>query len=301
MTHGEDRYIRNHEYSTATRIPQIPAASAPSAYDSDEISVQEVTAATHVFREGDFVCPGFFDNVNIEYFNTSFQAVDWNYNMRRNAQAILPCLYLGPSSLLKDMDCLSANGFTLLLAVRSKQSAQARLVSGESQASRLSIEADSIDVRDSQELIASLPRAIRRINDHISSPGPGNTKTWPAKKIYVFCESGNERSAMVVMAYLMVMFNLDLTTATNMVQQRRFSISIDEKMRQLMASFEAILVAKQDVEKARRAAAVDAGMQVSKKRSRPDLVDSDGDCEMDADGSQDSPTGRKPLAPFKDR
>lgn len=279
----------------------------PAIYDTDHVSSPVVTAADHVFREGEFVCPGFFDRINMDYFNTSLKLSEWNYSMRRGAQPILPFLYLGPSSFLKDLDFLSAKGFTLLLAVRSKQSAQARLVSGAGPATYLGIDADTIDVMDAQELIAALPRAVRRINDHLASADPGKTGHWPPKKVFVFCESGNERSAMVVMAYVMVMFNLDFAGALNMVQQRRFSISIEEQPRQLMMSFESILVAKRDVEASRRAAEATcpatASMPASRKRSHSILADNDAGAhdEMDVDESRDLAANRTPVAPFQDR
>lgn len=297
MLYGEDRYIRNHEYSTASRMPHIPAALEPPVYDSGTIRIEELDPTAHAFQEGEFICPGFFDRVNMDCFKAHYEIVDWNYSMRRDAQEILPSLYLGPSSALRDLDYLSVTGFTLLLGIRSRQSAQARLVSGQSQANLLGIEADSVDVMDSQELIAALPRAIRLINDHISSPSPGDAGFSP-KKVFVFCESGNERSAIVVMAYLMVMFNLDLATATSVVQQRRFSISIDDKMRHLMSNFESILAAKRDVECTRRAAATPETI-LSKKRAHVDSLGSDD--EMDIDEGPNSTDGRKPVAPFKDR
>lgn len=298
MVHGEDRYIRNHEYSTASRMPHMPAVSEPPVYDSNTIKIEDLDPTAHAFQEGEFICPGFFDKINIDCFKAHHETVEWNYNMRRNAQAILPFLYLGPSSTLKDMDYLSVTGFTLLLGIRSRQSAQARLVSGESQAKLLGIEVDSIDVMDSQELIATLPRAIRLINDHLSSPGQGDAGYSPKKKIFVFCESGNERSAIVVVAYFMVMFNLELATATSVVQRQRFSISIDDKMRLLMSNFESILEAKRDVECTRRAVATPE-MTMSRKRTHIDSLESDD--EMDIDEDSNSADGRKPMAPFKDR
>lgn len=298
------RYVRNHEYSTASRAAQLSITPAPPVYDAEHVGPGDITAADHVFREGDFICPGFFDKVSLQYFAPYFKSAEWTYSMRRDAQAILPFLYLGPSSFLKDLDFLSSNGFTLLLAVRSKQSAQARLVSGEAPAAYLGVEADTVDVLDGQELIAALPRAVRRINDHLSSPEPGKSESWPSKKIFVFCESGNERSAMVVMAYLMVMFNLDFMSALGMVQQRRFSISIEEKLRALMISFQSILVAKRDVEASRRAAATSnsatASTPASRKRSHTLLDDGESNGEMEVDDSQNQAADRKPLAPFQD-
>jgi hypothetical protein len=290
--------------------------SAPSFYDDDN-SLQEVIRPTsHDFQEGEFVCPGFFQMVNPENFVHRVVAPDWDYMMRRQAQAILPFLYLGPVSCLKDKAWLAQEGFTLLLAIRNKRSAQARLVSGEKVGAELGIEADAVDVMDNQELISAFPYAIRRINDHLVSPGPAVDSSAPGKKIFVFCESGNERSATVVIAYLMVMLNLNMAVASHLVQLRRFCICIEEPLRELLASFQSILDAKRDVQKAIQASTSNSTLAipqatVSRKRSIADRLDEptttggdtvgmDMDMNMNImdDGSIDS---RKPPAPFQDR
>ncbi|GFF26479.1 serine/threonine/tyrosine-interacting protein [Aspergillus lentulus] len=308
-------YVRTHEYISGSAKTRL-TMSAPSFYDEDN-SLQEVISPTsHDFQEGEFVCPGFFQMVNPENFVHRVVAPDWDYMMRRQAQAILPFLYLGPVSCLKDKAWLAREGFTLLLAIRNKRSAQARLVSGEKVGAELGIEADAVDVMDNQELISAFPYAIRRINDHLVASKPAVDSSAPAKKIFVFCESGNERSATVVIAYLMVMLNLNMAVASHLVQLRRFCICIEEPLRELLASFQSILDAKRDVQKAIQASTSNSTLAipqatVSRKRSIADRLDEptttggdtvgmDMDMNMNImdEGSIDS---RKPLAPFQDR
>lgn len=266
-----------------------------------------VTAETHNHRPGDFVGVDFFDKVTSRWFENPLPTKEWEYEMRRQAQMILPFLYLGPSSSVKNVDFLQANGITLLLAVRTKNYAQAKLVSGQDTAERLNIEHDSIDVLDDQELVASCPRAIRRINDHISSPEGAKIDTWPPKKVFVFCESGNDRSALIVVAYVMTMLNLPFQQALHMVQHRRFSLCFGMKMRTLLASYQAVLEAKQDVERCRRDAAEQAittspHLLASKKRNHESVrCNEAADDEMDIDDDWDSAADRRPASPFKDR
>ena len=85
---------------------------------------------------------------------------------------------------------------------------------------QLGIEAAAVDATGNPELsYESFDRAIDTINNHLISvyrqrnihkPDPEAT-TWG--KVLVFCESGNERSAAVVAAYLMAMYHLDLVSS----------------------------------------------------------------------------------------
>ncbi|KAJ9248460.1 hypothetical protein DTO207G8_7386 [Paecilomyces variotii] len=301
MTQNEQSfYIPTHEYTSgAPSQPQVAMAPAMPFYEDDPARFDTMAPESHDFEIGEFASAEFFNSVSMSDFIDRAKPIEWSYEMRRVAQLILPFLYLGPSSSLKDRDFLRTEGITLLLAIRSRQSAQARLVSGEKVAAELGIEADAIDVMDNQELIAAFPRAIRRINDHIAFS--------PHRKVLVFCESGNERSASVVIAYLMVMLNLDTVNALYTVQHRRFCVCIEEPMRILLASFESILDAKRDVAKAKRMVSSSNGMnpqvQASKKRSLSQQNETDdqeqGDTDMDMD--TDRFYDRNPSAPFQDR
>ena len=301
----QSQYVRTQEYTSGTVQPHI-STFAPLCYDEDgSYGENGISITSHDFQEGDFVCPGFFERVNPECFAHRFLAEDWRYDMRRVAQPILPFLYLGPLACLKDREFLQREGFTLLLAIRNDRSAQARLVSGERAATALGIEADSVDVSGNQELISAFPRAIRRINDHIASPTQIGFGYPIRRKVLVFCESGNERSAAVLMAYLMVMLDLDARSAHRVVQDRRFCVSLEDALRHLLASFGSILEAKKDVERTRRTATANLGLVIppvteSKKRSLDDSCVNEGD-DMDMDEYEELGIGRKPLAPFQDR
>ncbi|KAJ5950540.1 uncharacterized protein N7479_008953 [Penicillium vulpinum] len=320
----ESLYVRTQEYTAMPRNPMFISASTGTYYGlgaDDEntviVDTKRFDRESHEFAEGDFVCPGFFNLVNLGGFTRRFNPSQWNYDMRRQAQSIFPFLSLGPSACLRDFDYLRSQGFTLLLAIRSRHSALARLVSGDKAAAEVGIIADAIDVLDNQELISAFPRAIRRINDHLAgvdmgSDGVLSQSEQQKKKVLVFCESGNERSAGVVIAYIMVMLNIETFEATHMIQQRRFCVSIEDNMKLTLAAFESILSAKCDVERAKKymvrggatLAPPSAPPMLTKKRSFQDhkyddlAVDED---EMDMDMDEDPFFERKPQAPFQDR
>ncbi|CAG8908008.1 unnamed protein product [Penicillium egyptiacum] len=326
MSHNEQsHYVRTQEYTATPRYPSSTRGPGSTYYgladtgNNDTVVVDQRTfnRDSHDFAEGDFVCPGFFNRVDLGGFTRRFNPSQWNYDMRRQAQPILPFLSLGPSSCLRDADYIRSQGFTLLLAIRSRHSAQARLVSGEKAAAEVGIMADTVDVLDNQELISAFPRAIRRINDHLAGVdmGPGGMvpkSQQQKRKVLVFCESGNERSAGVVIAYIMVMLNIESVAATHMIQQRRFCVSIEDTMKYILTAFESILSAKRDVERAKRITVRGASSlappslppMLTKKRSFRDHADdalATGEGEMDMDMDEDPFHERKPNAPFQDR
>lgn len=334
MSHDlESHYVRTQEYTSAPKYPPGAGLNPALGYfglgqpddDNDTVVVDNkiFNRATHQFADGDFICPGFFNLAYLDGLTRRFNHSQWTYEMRREPQPILPFLSLGPYSCLRDLEQLRSQGFTLLLAIRSRQSAQARLVSGDKAAAQLGIQADTIDVLDNQELISAFPRAIRRINDHLAGVDENNHPRLSSsvandsshkKKVLVFCESGNERSACVAIAYIMVMLNLDTVRAAYAVQQHRFCVSIEDPMKRILAAFESILTAKRDVESAKHAniksgAATLAPPPVphvllAKKRSFADRQEYESDMtdvDMDIDDEGHSSMDRMPRAPFQDR
>ncbi|KAH7031270.1 protein-tyrosine phosphatase-like protein [Microdochium trichocladiopsis] len=200
-------------------------------------------------------------------------ALKWTWQSRRQAQPVLDFLYLGPSSVVKDRQWLKDNGFTMLLAARTSWMAEVQLLSVHRVAEELGIQAEHVDVSDNQELIRAFPSVVRKINDHmlriyreqaVSNDGHGQHEqmqttggedssmvidqhNFQRGKVLVFCESGNDRSAAVVVAYLMAVFGLDIFAACQFVQYRRFSVSLDDNLKQLLNTYQGILEAQRTV------------------------------------------------------
>ena len=227
----------------------------------------------------------------------------------------------------RDKSFLQREGITMVLAVRNTRSAQAKVL-GSKPAEELGIESKAIDVAGNQELIAAFPRAIAVINTHLSTmyqlqqakaapsttPGPAHSSVVPGK-VLVFCESGNERSATVVTAYIMAMYSTDLVKAVQIVQAQRFAVAFDDPLRNLLSTYEIMLKAKRDVIQAdsRMAGHGGAGALVtgnrtlegfasSSKRTLDDAYDDDidmngGEEHMDHERFE----RRMGSAPFHDR
>ena len=328
-------YAPTQEYSSTAKWPSGAAISGignhayynTNPFDDREVAIigkNAFSRSTHQFADDDFICHNFFSLARLNSYPRRFKYPEWVYESRRQAQEILPFLTLGPFSVLRDLDYLRSEGFTLLLAVRNQRSAQARLVSGEKAAAELGILAESIDVIDYQHLASEFPRAIRRINDHLAgvdgsalfAADPNvnfQSSACPNKKIFVFCESGNERSAAVVIAYIMVMLNMDPARAVCTVHHCRSSVTVQDSMQRHLAAFHSILTAKRDVECAKRAisSAGTASLATSPalfgnspvKRSFQDSMndeDDESDEEMAVDGKENMRAGRRGIAPFQD-
>ncbi|KAG9236173.1 hypothetical protein BJ875DRAFT_397679 [Amylocarpus encephaloides] len=228
---------------------------------------------------------------------------DWKYEYRREAQAVLPHLYLGPSSAARDVVYLQREKITLLLAIRNTASARARLLSGEKAANQLGIQAAAVDVQGNQQLIAAFPTAIGLINEHIVAMYKAyRSGVSPIKgKVLVFCESGNERSSCIVAAYIMQMYSLGLVPTIQYVQLRRFCVAFDDSLKGLLFSFCGILEARLGVLAAKTTTPLPCSLRLAPppKRSRDDTNDGEMDFGMEDDIARFD--NRAAFVPFIDR
>ncbi|KAA6410030.1 MAG: hypothetical protein FRX48_06644 [Lasallia pustulata] len=250
-------------YAWTLRVPSPPRIIVPppplDGKGMPDLTIERVPS--HDFESSGFANVEFLRTVTYGDFMTANNMVDWKYEQRRTAQRVLPFLYLGPMSAARDKGFLQGEGITMVLAVRKTMSAQAKIL-GSKAASDLHIQVAAIDVAGNQELIAAFPRATELINSHLSTiydrqQVENATRnqgihqeggTIPGKgKVLVFCESGNERAAAVVAAYMMAMYSMDLIKTIQIVQAQRFCISLDDSLKNLLRSYEIIIQAKRDV------------------------------------------------------
>ena len=202
----------------------------------------------------------FLKTVTYGHFKFREHVLDWKYEERRTAQEILPFIFLGPISAARDRAFLERNQISMVLAVRNTSSAQIKLLAPKTPI-ELGIAVANIDVADTRELISRFPAAIDVINDHLAERYQQNQAVQSQLeegqadsgqnilpgKVLVFCESGNERSAALVVAYIMTMYSKTLVEALQITHSQRFCISIDDGTRFLLRAYEDILEAKRDV------------------------------------------------------
>ncbi|KAL2165079.1 hypothetical protein VTH06DRAFT_375 [Thermothelomyces fergusii] len=169
---------------------------------------------------------------------------DWVYESRRQAQQVLSFLYLGPASAVKDRAFLQREGITMVLCARDARFAardgEGMLVGGARRAVEgLGVEVEGIDVADGRALVGAFPVAAARVNRHLLARAP-------AGRVLVVCETGNDRSAAVVAAYLMAMYGLDTVQAAQFLQLRRFCVALGDDLRFPLQTYADILRARGD-------------------------------------------------------
>ncbi|CAK7564991.1 MAG: hypothetical protein SEPTF4163_002897 [Sporothrix epigloea] len=175
-----------------------------------------------------------------------YQGNNWTYEMRRDAQQILPHLYLGPTNAARDRPFLRRAGITKVMAIRDSRLAEARLLVVEHVARELGIESECVDVADSGALLRALTYAVQSINRHMLAM-PTNAEGASTGKVLVYCETGNVRSPPVAAAYLMSMYGMELLEALQFVYEMRFCVSLDEEYKRMLLSFSDLLKARCDV------------------------------------------------------
>lgn len=220
------------------RVPTPPRIVVPPpALNAD--AMPDITL--HALKDS-----GFLNGVNYNNIITQHALLEWTYERRREAQLILPYLYLGPMTAAKDEAWLRREGITCVLGVRHKGLFESKLMNGAlRKAAEMGIEQHTIDVTGNQELINSFPATTSFINNHVAQRLQAYGQLG---KVLVFCESGNERSAGVVAAYAMEMHDdVDYIKAMQLCQAQRFCVNFDDGMKRLLQSYWDILCAKRQV------------------------------------------------------
>ncbi|KAI4124289.1 MAG: hypothetical protein LQ338_004885 [Usnochroma carphineum] len=253
--------------SWSYRVPSPPRLLVPPPPQDRRgaPALRIVQSPGHSFDSSGFPDTEFLNTVSYGDCITGHAIYDWKYENRWTAQRILPFLFLGPVTAARSRDFLQQNGITMLLAVRDTKSAHARLL-GSKAAQELNIPYFTVDTAGNQELIAAFPHGIEIINAHLSAMyqhsqnNSDSDKASALGRVLVFCETGNERSAAMVVAYMMAMFSIDVIKAIQIVQAQRFAVALNDATKLLLQSYDAILSAKRDV---LRTALQDSGHQPS--------------------------------------
>jgi hypothetical protein len=260
------------------------------------------------FLPGQLACPDFFRSIGEAHFETTFDGVSWAYSMRRQAQRVLPYLYLGPVGAARDEEFLRREGITMLLGIRPKHPSFSVIVNADRAAQSLGIRAEYIEVDRCQELTTMMPGILRGMNDHVCRCSQHSTQSDPAlKKVLVFCETGNEKSFLLVSGYIMAMLNLDMTTTVYNVQSRRLCVNFDIAQAETLNTWESLLQAHRDVAKAQHQTNTQSLQLPShplraKKRSLADMSEFDPNLSpADQEMAVDYGHAQERLAPFTDR
>lgn len=241
--------------------------------------------------------------------------LSWTYDGRRQAQQILPFLLLGPATVAKDPEVIHKEGVTFMLAVRDARMAKKmpRLNDPARFSSAEGLETATFDLSNAYDLVTNLRPVVKVLNDHLERSAtqcPISAVSDIRGKVLVFCESGNERSAVVVIAYIMIVYGLNAITAIQAVQSQRFCINTDEDMKNMLLNFEEILKAEREVAMSKAHDLQLLGALNTSNRHVPKLNSStkrnidrayEDDTEMeDVEEWEAAGTTRVGVAPYKD-
>lgn len=191
---------------------------------------------------------GFLKELVLEDIVQKNTLVDWAYERRRQAQMILPWLYLGPMVAAKDKASLAREGITMVLAIRSRDGS----MSGALQAARdAGLAVATVEAPTYHDLIRRFDTTTRIVNEHVAAfrqHSLEQTGQPTLGKVLVFCESGNERSAAVAAAYLMdILDDFDYVKAMQVCQAQRFCVNFDDTIKNILKSHWDILQASRSV------------------------------------------------------
>lgn len=222
---------------------------------------------------------------------------NWQYECRRGAQRILDFLYLGANTAIRDLDFLEQQGITMIVVARDSRMMTWNKRSCEMAETKLGIKTMHLDVDSSYKLISGFPTAVRAINEHIASlPGGDGTRHG---KVLVTCETGNDRSAAIVAAYIMAVFGCESTLAIYFINIQRFCCAFDEELKWMLTNW-------QDLTRARATVARGQLRDASPPRPKPkrgfaDTMDEDpSDEHWDTMGDEHRFEGREQFVPFRD-
>lgn len=297
--------LRNGSFSS--RAPSPPYVHVPAV-----ISLADPSNA--ITPSYDLVGPGRLSITDINIITGARAQVttvtrltdDWRYEDRRKAQPILDYLYLGPMSVVRDIAWLQKQGITMLLVARDASMASMRSLTLDKAVAELGVELAFVDLSTSQELIRNFPSTVVLINQHLLRLNTAAREDPAAKqgKVLVMCDTGNERSAAIVTAYIMAMYGRDMISAIQFVSTQRFCTNFDDAMKQLLISYGDLLKAERMTTLASRQGEgapcqYHNGLSnpiANKKRGIEDTIgmDEDGDLEMDMARYKD----RSTFAPF---
>jgi len=313
-THREDSatsklpsgYMRTqHEYSY--RLPTPPRIVVPPPTLATDMPCLALRSGS-----GEEVDMNFLNELDLEGIIQTNTLLEWAYERRRQAQMILPWLYLGPMVAAKDKAFLEREGITMVLAIR----AQPNSMMGALQAAgQVCLEVRSIEAYNFYHLTPKFAEAASIISTHVAHVRQHNLETTGQAtfgKVLVFCESGNEKSAAVVAAYLMqTLENIDYIRAMQIVQAQRFCVNFDDILKNILRSYWDIVEARRSIA-AQQTSSTNPHAQpgllplpsssMKQKRGIEDTRDDDDDMDM-SDGMDSSDALRfsgRDVTPFQD-
>uniref|UniRef100_A0A0G4IAX9 Uncharacterized protein n=1 Tax=Chromera velia CCMP2878 TaxID=1169474 RepID=A0A0G4IAX9_9ALVE len=156
---------------------------------------------------------------------------DWTYDKKRAAQEIIRNLWLGPWGAAKDEKFIRESAVTDVLIVREPDEAPFL----KPKFAHLGIKYEVLEVRDNpyEKILAHFAELKAYIGNILHGGG----------RLLVHGNAGMSRSAAVVIAYVMEVFNLPCDQAHHYVLSRRHCISLNEGFKNQLREYEMLFKA----------------------------------------------------------
>lgn len=232
--------------SYTLKLPTPPRVMVPPPALVTDMPVLQVGSVTSGLG-GEELDTSFLNQFDLKGIVRQNVAMVWTYESRRQAQMILPWLWLGPSSIARDRDFLKQHGFTMMLAIRPNANAMNGVLNV---GREVCLEVATIEALHTRELISQFRRATWMINQHLAKVRQHTAMSGNPQigRVLLFCESGNDKSAAVAAAYLMeTMEGFDHIRAMQVCQSQRFCVNFDDNLKNMMATYWDILQATRTV------------------------------------------------------
>lgn len=290
----------HHEYSY--RLPTPPRIVVPPPTMNTDLPTLSVLRGG--LEDADTAFLRQLDLVNILQKNT---LIEWAYERRRQAQMILPWLYLGPMVAARDKAFLEREGITMVLAVQAQPNSMMGAIRA---AGAVCLDVSTVEAANNYDLTARFSSTTDLINQHIARVRQHSVQTTgKAKlgKVLVFCESGNEKSAAVAAAYLIdTLQDFDHIKAMQVCQAQRFCVNFDDTIKNVLRSHWDIVQAQRSVAQMHyhEPGVGSLSLPSNQKRRIGRFQDDDEDTDMDTDDHMDGSdalrfAGRD-VTPFRD-
>lgn len=287
----------HHEYSY--RLPTPPRIVVPPPALMNEMPSLRVSQGST-----DEVDTSFLQELNLEDIVQKNALLEWAYERRRQAQMILPWLYLGPFFAAKDQAFLEREGITMVLAVRTSPNSMMGAIKA---AAGVCMDVSTVEAANYFDLISKFGETTKMINQHVARVRLHSLQTTGQPvlgKVLVFCESGNDKSAAIAAAYLMdTLKNFDHIKAMQVCQAQRFCVNFDDTSKNILRVHWDITQARRSV----RATTDGDGAQHSlslptKQKRRIERTHDDDDVEMgeNVDDSDALRFAGRDVTPFRD-
>lgn len=196
---------------------------------------------------------------------------EWRYEFRRRAQQVDDYLWLGPLSFVKEQDFLVENNIFSIISIADPRMVPAVIRHKYIPSGRFHFQSfDPGNRQNPMSIVSRLEEICKTIQNFESNK----------ISTLIFCESGNEASAIAAVAYIMYKYSLDLIQAAQFVQSKRFSIALDDTAKYNLKTFEDMCNAKRPILETPRA--------ITKKSRSRDEEDDDNDPNNNNNNNNDN-------------